>query len=159
MEEHRFLRSAVRGREGTVLALFDRNAVCGHDMDSSVALPDVLLSMESPGVHWTVLGADEADGVDVRALGFDYYYPGSEVSLDLASIDSTYGRMVDQSPSSRTCQRERIEKLRRLDARIRSSVALAVVDERNVEARTFSFVAFPNDRATLVFYRRLSPDQ
>jgi hypothetical protein len=159
MEEHRFLRSALQDREGTVLALFDRDEMCGHDMDSSVALPDVLLSMESPGVHWTVLRADDADAIDVRELRFDYYYPGSEVSLDVASIDSTYGRLVDQSPSSRACQRDRLESLRRLDARIRGSIPLAVVEEKSVEARTFSFVAFPDDRATFVFYRRLSEGQ
>jgi hypothetical protein len=159
MEEHRFLRNALRGRDGTVLALFDRNDVCGHDIDSSVALPDVLLSADSPGLRWTILGADQADSIDVPALRFDYYYPGSEVSLDPASIDSTYGRMVDQSPVSRACQRKRMESLRRLDARIRANVPLAVVDAKTVEANTFSFVAFPDDRATLIFYRRSTPIQ
>jgi hypothetical protein len=152
MEEYRFLREALRGKRGTVLALFDRNEECDHDLDSSVALPDAVISATQPELSWIVLGADAT--VDPHELRFDYYYRGSELDLDPKTMLDWPRRLSNDDPRSQRCHAEHLERLRELDARVRATCDLDLVRSEVIVARTFSFIAFPGDRASLSLFRR-----
>lgn len=155
MEEMRFLRRALANRRGVVLALSDpQGEPCGHDPDATVALPHALLSVREPGLRWQVVRGTEASPFDPRTASFDFYYRGGDLELDPATMDGRFQRMVNSDPESRRCHAERLARLRRLDKQIRAAFPLRVVARETVTAHTFSFIAFPGDRATLTLYGR-----
>jgi hypothetical protein len=150
-EEYRFLRDALPRERATILTIWDPEAHAG-DFDCCLAMPYPTLWIEHRNLRWLVLG--KTDLPRVRALRFDYYYPGSMASIDIRSLDSWRGRLVVQDDARRLAQRNHLEAIARLDEAIRREHALTPIRSVTVRANTFSSVAFAGDRATFTLYAR-----
>jgi len=92
MEEFGFLsRSLPRGK-AKILAIWD--PVCpGGDYDCCLALPYPTFVGDFPELEWHILGNDDV-GDALADLDFDYYYPGSLMSVDVDHLNSWFiGRL------------------------------------------------------------------
>jgi hypothetical protein len=152
-EEFRFLRDALPREAATVLVIWDPETHAG-DLDCCLSLPYPTLIAETPSLRWTVLRRDDVDEERIRRLEFDYYYPGAMVSLDLASLDSRYAKLVRPSSADRERQRDHVRALQKVDEQIHRHHRLELVANKTVAAHTFSSVAFREDSVTLSLYRR-----
>jgi hypothetical protein len=152
-EEFRFLRTALVGLHGTVLAIFDDGHEQPGDFDCCTALPDATLMADFPNLRWRVLDASAAEKLD--SVDFDYYYQSSLISLDPGSTEGFFQKLADSDPENRAWKRRRIERLQEMDARIRELYHLEVVSKVTLPGATFSFVAFPDDRMALAIYRHV----
>jgi hypothetical protein len=157
-EEFQFLERHLPSEPATIATVFDPGEKAG-DYACCLSLPFPTFLVEHPNLKWLVLTANDADSPRLAGLSFDYYYPGLLTALDARHPDR--GRTKGSSAAIEA-DSDHLERLKRVDAAVRTSHALEPIASSDVQVGCMPFLGnaipcrnfiFPGTETRLTMFR------